>query len=122
MSKFFTNKELENIEISDDVIVSIVAITASEIDGVVPTGAKPATIYLKELISKKGFGKNVTVTEDNGKIAITISITVEYGKPITEICQNVQKAVYDAVTNYTSLEVTSVDVQVGGIFFPKAAK
>ncbi len=121
MSKFFTNNELQNIEISDDVIVSIVAITASEVDGVVPNG-KPVAMDLKELITKKSFGKNVVVTEEGGKISITISITVEYGKPITEICQNVQKAVYEAVTNYTSLDVTSVDVQVGGIYFPKAAK
>lgn len=120
MSKYFTNDELKNIEISEDAVVSIAALTAAEVEGVVSQGSKPASLDFKELISKKGFGKNVSVSEQDGKLIIDINITVEYGKPITEISRNVQKAVFNAVADSTGLEIGGVNVTVGGIYFQKS--
>jgi len=122
MSKYFTTDELNNIEISDDVIVSLAVMAASEVEGVVPTTIKTTGIDLKEIVSKKSLSKTVTVTETEGKIAIEINITVEYGKPITEISRNVQKAVFDAVTDSTGLSVSAVNVVVAGISVPKVEK
>ena len=119
MGKYFTNDELKNIEISEDAIVSIAALAAAEVEGVVSSGNKPAALDFKELISKKGFGKNVNVSENDGKIAIDINITVEYGRPIADVSRNVQKAVYSAVSASTGLELSAVNVTVGSIYFPK---
>ncbi len=119
MGKYFTNDELANIEISEDAIVSIAAITASEVDGVVASGSKSGSLDFKDIISKKGIGKNVSVSEDDGKITIDLSITVEYGHPIADVSRNVQKAVYSAVADSTGLEIAAVNVTVGSIYFQK---
>lgn len=122
MSKYFTADNLNNIEISDDVIISLAAMAASEVEGVVPSTIKTTGIDLKEIVSKKSLSKAVTVNEAEGKIAIEINITVEYGKPIAEISRNVQKSVFDAVTDSTGLTVSAVNVIVAGIGFPKEEK
>ena len=119
MGKYFTNDDLKNIEISEDAIISIAALTAAEVDGVVSSGNKPSALDFKELISKKGFGKNVSVSEEDGKLAIDINITVEYGRPIAEVSRNVQKAVFSAVSDSIGLELAAVNVTVGSIYFPK---
>ena len=88
-------------------------------EGVVPAGAKNSNIDWKDLLPKKGFGKNVRVESPEGKLVIDVDISVEYGRPIQQISENVQKAVFDAVTSQTGLKVGSVNVHVSGILFPK---
>ena len=120
MSKYISDKEMGNIRISEDVIMSIVAMAASEVDGVVPTGVKTAAVDWKDLISKKGLTKNVRVEmSEDDKVNIDMDISVNYGIPVATIAENVQSAVREAVVNYTGLEVGFVNVHVTGISFPK---
>ncbi len=119
MGKYLTTEALGNIQISDDVITAIVSLAASEVDGVVSIGSKPSTIDIKDIIGKKGFGKNVRVDLSGGLITIDADITIKYGKPIAVIAEKVQHAVRDAVADATGLDVGKVNVHICGIVFPK---
>lgn len=119
MAKTFTVKEADNVEISNDVLVSIIAVATSEVDGVIVNNGKPAA---SEGAVKKSMAKNISVTENDSSLDVTVNITVEYGKPIVPICNNVQKAVYEAVKNYIGIELSSVEVNVSNVYFPKVKK
>ncbi len=119
MGKYLTTEALGNIQISDDVITAIVSLAASEVDGVVSIGSKPSTMDIKDIIGKKGFGKNVRVDLSGGMITIDADITIKYGKPIAVIAEKVQHAVRDAVADATGLDVGKVNVHICGIVFPK---
>ncbi len=119
MGKYLTTEALGNIQISDDVITAIVSLAASEIDGVVSIGSKPSAVDIKDIIGKKGFGKNVRVDISGGMITIDADITITHGKPIAMIAEKVQDAVRDAVSDATGLAVGKVNVHVCGIVFPK---
>lgn len=119
MSKYLSSEELGNIQISEEVIIAIVSIAAAEIEGVVVPGGKQSAIDRKEVLARKGLGKNVKVDLTEGKVTIDLDITVEYGSPIAQIAVNVQTAVHEAVTSQTGLEVKNINVHVSGITFPK---
>lgn len=119
MAKYLNSEEIEGIQISEDVVVAIAAIAAGDVEGVVPIGAKGAAVDWKDLLPRKGVGKNVRVEAPEGKLVIDLDITVEYSKSIRQIAENVQKAVFDAVTGQTGLPVESVNIHVVGIQFPR---
>ena len=112
MAKYLSSEDACNVQISEEVITAIVAIAAGDVEGVVPAGVKNPNIDWKDLLPKKGFGKNVRVESPEGRLNIDVDISVEYGRPIQQISENVQKAVFDAVTSQTGLKVESVNVHV----------
>ena len=109
MAKYLSSEDACNVQISEEVITAIVAIAAGDVEGVVPAGVKNPNIDCK----------NVRVESPEGRLNIDVDISVEYGRPIQQISENVQKAVFDAVTSQTGLKVESVNVHVSGIRFPK---
>ena len=120
MGKYLTTEALGNIQISDDVITAIVSLAASEVDGVAAIGGKPSTIDIKDIIGKKGFGKNVRVDISGSLITIDADITIVYGNPIATIAEKVQHAIRDAVSDATGMDVDKVNIHICGIVFPKA--
>lgn len=85
MAKYLSSEDACNVQISEEVITAIVAIAACDVEGVVPAGAKNSNIDWKDLLPKKGFGKNVRVESPEGKLVIDVDISVEYGRPIQQV-------------------------------------
>lgn len=67
MAKYLSSEDACNVQISEEVITAIVAIAACDVEGVVPAGAKNSNIDWKDLLPKKGFGKNVRVESPEGQ-------------------------------------------------------
>ncbi|PWL53415.1 MAG: Asp23/Gls24 family envelope stress response protein [Clostridiales bacterium] len=103
------------VKISEDVIASVAAVAAGEIDGVkFVTGKKPASI------SKKA-NKYVKLTFTDSSVTVDVSIVVKYGYIIPEVGQAVQDNVQDCVESMTGLRVDAVNVHCTGIAFAKEA-
>ena len=119
MAKYLTNEQLGNVQISEEVVISLVSMAAAEVPGVVATGVKPKSSSWKDLITKGSFGKNVRVEMKDNKIDVDMDLTVMYGIPAAKIASDVQQAVMDSLTNYTGLTVGAVNVHICGITFPK---
>jgi len=101
--------ELGNIHISEEVLASISAAAALEVEGV-SSLTNP---------SKKNAARGVRVKLEEEKVVVTMAVLMAYGHTIPEMGKAVQEAVKNAVESMTGLEVAAVNVSVSGIVFPQ---
>ena len=111
--------ELGNIHISEEVLAAISAAAALEVDGVSSLAANLGS-DIAELLGKKNLAKGVRVRMEDDKVVVELSVLMTYGHTIPEMCKAVQEGVKNAVESMTGLEVSAVNVNVGGITFPAA--
>ncbi|MBQ1251934.1 MAG: Asp23/Gls24 family envelope stress response protein [Firmicutes bacterium] len=110
-----------SVRISDDVVATIAAIAAVEIEGVGGMcGTRAGEII--EKLGKKNSGKGVKVDVDGNNVKITLNMLVIYGHKIQAVCAEVQEAVKASVEGMTGLHVSEITVVVQGILTPQDAK
>lgn len=113
-SKQYIKQEQENghIYISEDVIGSIVAHAACEIEGVIGVSTKPGS-DIAEFIGRRNWAKGIKVgIEDNNELIIDCNIVIAFGTNVVEVSSAVQKAIISAVEAMAGLTVSSVNVNV----------
>ena len=103
--------ELGQVKISDDVVIIIAGIAASQVKGV-NTARTGVTDGITNLFSKNNYakGKKVEVTEET--VVVDIFINVEYGYRINELAKEVQLAIKKEIETMTDLQVAAVNVHV----------
>ena len=95
-------QENGNVMISEDVVTTIVAHAAQEVEGV------------EGLHSRKSWGgKNmrIQIAEDN-TLTIACNLIVKYGYSVIDVAKNAQAAVTAAVESMTGVKVTQTDMNV----------
>ena len=103
-----------SVRISDDVVATIAAIAAGEIDGVGGMcGSRAGDII--EKLGKKNIAKGVKVEVENGNVKINMNLLASYGYKIQTVCEEVQAAVKSSVEGMTGLHVSEVSIVVQGI-------
>lgn len=103
-----------SVKISDDVVATIAAIAAAEIDGVGGMCGSLAGDIIERL-GKKNSAKGVKVEVENNSVKISMNILVGYGYRIPDVCAEAQTAVKSAVEGMTGLRVAEVSILVQGI-------
>lgn len=103
------------ITISEDVIASIAAIAAGEIDGVASLG----TALVTDFLAKKPASKGVKVAIAEESVELFVTITVKKGVVIPTVAKAVQEATISAVESMTGIRVEAVNVKVAGVSFEK---
>lgn len=107
-----------SVRISDEVVATIAAIAAGEIEGVgAMCGSRAGDII--EKLGKKNSAKGVKVEVEEGQVKINMNLLVSYGYKILEVCEEVQAAVKAAVEGMTGLHVAEVSIVVQGIALQK---
>ena len=109
-----------NIKIADDVIASIAAIAAGDVEGVASLGGG---LDISEILGKKqpiARGIKIGYAED----AVTVDMTVfmKYGVVVIDTAKKIQESVVNAIESMTGKTVAYVNVTVGGITFEKTAE
>ena len=112
--------ELGNIHISEEVLAAISAAAALEVEGVSSLAANLGS-DIAELLGKKNLAKGVRVKLEDEKVEVDLSVLMSYGHTIPEMGKAVQDAVKTAIESMSGLEVSAVNVNVGGITFPPKA-
>lgn len=107
-----------SINISEEVISSLVRTAIAEVDGVAGL-SNTAGAELAEFIGLKTVTKGVKVRFDDGVIIVDAIITVRYGCNIVNIARAVQDKVQPLVISTTGIEKTQVNVHVAGVEFDK---
>ena len=102
------------VHISSEVVSSIAAMAANEVEGVCGLAANVGTEFA-ELLGKKSLAKGVKLHLDEETIRVECNVVLYYGYPIPETSAKVQNEVAAAIESMTGLSVTSVDVNVCGI-------
>ena len=110
--------EQGSINISEDVISSMVRAAVMEVEGVAGL-SNTAGAEIAELIGIKSVTKGVKVQFNEEKIVVDAIITVHYGSKIVEVAQNVQEKVLNVIQSTTGFEQAEVNVHVSGIAFEK---
>ena len=108
-------QENGSVMISEDVIATIVAHAANEVEGVVGLSVKTGA-DIAELIGKKNWGKGVKIViNEDDKLSIECNITISYGQSVVAVAKTVQDAITNAVESMTGVEIVAVNVNVCGI-------
>lgn len=122
-SKEYVARVMENgsIQISEEVIASIAAMAAQDVEGVYGLGSGAPNDLAK--LTKKAVTRDIRV-EISGEDAISIDcyIIVLYGYSVVDVAKNVQETVCATVESTTGCKVSDVNVSIGGICLPKTAK
>ena len=107
-----------SINISDDVIATMVKTAVKEVESVsgLTSTAGPA---VAELLSKKSTAKGIKIKFDEDAIIIDTAILVKYGSNVVNVAKAVQENVTNAVQSMTGLEQVTVNVHVSGVAFEK---
>jgi len=112
MADEFIATENGNIQISEEVIVRISAISAREVEGVTGLGAGSS---LSELLTKKSSSKGIKVSKSDDKTDIEVHVTVKFGVRINDVARKIQESVKTAVETYAGIENITVNVYVDAI-------
>ena len=103
--------ELGNIRISDDVVKTIAAKAASDVEGVYKLAGGVAD-EVSKILGKKRPTNGVKVEVGEKECSIEVFIIVEYGYLISDVAHEIQKAVLQAVSELSGLKVVEVNVYV----------
>ncbi len=106
--------DLGAVRISNDVIIAIASIAATEIKGVHKMGGGLGKT-LCEMLTKKPIVKGVKIQTTDGDVRLVVSIIVDYGVDIPRIADEVQEKVKIAVEKMTGLVLAEVNVMVEGV-------
>lgn len=115
MSLEITN-DYGSIDISNEVIASVVGGKAVECYGIVGMASRQQVRDgLAEILGHENYAKGIVVKEDNGILDVDMYIIVSYGVKISEVAQNVQATVKYTLENTLKLKVNSVNIFVQGV-------
>lgn len=112
------NDEFGSVQISEDVVASIAALTAKEVEGVNST-AGTITNELAGKFGVKNLSKGVKAIIDGDNVMIDMNINMEYGYSIMKTCSMLQEKVVQTVNNMTGLNVIEVNVRIAGVAIEK---
>lgn len=102
------------LRVSNDVIVKIAELSATEISGVASENGKLMVAQSKKGIASL-FTYPVQVSLSKEAAVITISIITEQGSKAVSVASAVQANVKSAVQNMTGITVSKVNVNIVGI-------
>lgn len=106
--------ELGNVKIADDVVKTVAAKATEDVEGVYKLAGGVADEFSK-ILGKKRPTNGIKVEVGEKECTIEAYIIVEYGYHIAEVAENVQKSVFQEVTEITGLKVVAVNVYVQDI-------
>lgn len=110
----YEDKDGNTVQISEDVIASIAAMSMKDIKGVCAVG----TGMKNGLMEKLGWedlakGVNVEVLEDG--VIVDVVISVNFDKKIMEVSKEVQEKIQTTIKDMTDMDVIAVNVRVAGV-------
>ncbi|HDT8473449.1 TPA: Asp23/Gls24 family envelope stress response protein [Staphylococcus pseudintermedius] len=112
-----------SIDISNEVIASIVGGKAVECYGIVGMASRQQVRDgIAEILGHENYAKGIVVREDNDVLDVDMHIIVSYGVKISEVAQNVQSTVKYTLENTLKLKVNSVNIFVQGVRFNNDGK
>ena len=109
------------IHIAEEVIASIAALAASEIEGVCGLSANLGS-DLAEMLGVKNLGKGVKLEIVGDDVTIDCNVVVLYGYSVLDVAKSVQERVASSVESTTGMHVKQINVNICGISLPKEAK
>jgi len=113
---FERSTKLGNINVTNEVIATIVGGAVTECYGVVGMASQKALKDgLYELLKRENYARGVIVEDGEAGINVDVYIIVGYGMKISEIVYEVQKKVKYVLESTLDIEIASINVYVQGV-------
>ncbi|MGY3703608.1 Asp23/Gls24 family envelope stress response protein [Vagococcus martis] len=104
------------IEISNDVIATVVGGAATDIYGIVGMASKnQIKDNLNDILGKENYSRGVVVRQEENGVAVDVYIMVSYGTKISEVSRNVQEKVKYNLETMLGVVANSVNVFIQGV-------
>jgi len=103
------------IDIDEDAIASIVREAVRSCYGVVAIGQPHRGSPIIKRLTSPFHRDKICIALTDSRIAVRLSIVVEYGTPIATVARNVIQTVTFQITRTLGIEVDRVDVNVSGL-------
>jgi len=105
------------ITIAEDVIASIARIAAEKVDGIAQSSGGSSG-GLRSIFGGEDIAPNIKTELADDTARLELRIAVEYGYPVHEVAQGVQKNVQSDIEKMAGVTVSSIDVYVKKVVPP----
>ena len=102
-----------DVKIADDVVASIAAIAAGEVDGVSAMNGGIGDMLKNTVGISNGSGVRVDVA--GNMVRVDLAVVIKYGHNVMETSKTVQDKVKNSIENMTGLNVTDVNIRITGV-------
>jgi uncharacterized alkaline shock family protein YloU len=103
-----------SVNISEDVVATIVATATAEVEGVYCLYFSPHKEAMQKL-TRKGIARSVKLSIDGDDISVDVHILLAKGFAANEVGVDVQKAVISAIEDAVGVIVRAVNVHICGV-------
>ena len=114
-----SSDEKGSINICQNVVAVIAASAAVENDGVYGLYQSPGR-ELTTVSGKKGISKGIRVNIDGDDITVDVYFIANLGHSVSEVGEQVQKAVKTAIEEAVGATVSAVNIHICGVSLKKA--
>ncbi|MCD8901920.1 Asp23/Gls24 family envelope stress response protein [Staphylococcus gallinarum] len=105
-----------SIDISNEVIASVVGSKAVECYGIVGMASRQQVRDgIAEILGYNNYAKGIIVKEENGLVNIDMYIIVSFGTKISEVASNLQSTIKYTVEQTLKVKVNSINIFVQGV-------
>lgn len=108
-----SKKDIGTIRIADDVVATIAAYAAMEVEGVASLAGGITKSQLSH--GTKKLGKSVRVEVTKNGVRAELAIVMDYGFNIPVTSGRIQRKVQAEIENMTGLTVLDVNIRIAGI-------
>ncbi|OJG78735.1 alkaline-shock protein [Enterococcus pallens] len=110
------NTQTGMIEISNEVIATVVGGAVTDVFGIVGMASKnQIKDNITEILRKENYSRGVVVRQEENGIAVDVYTIVSYGTKISEVSRNVQEKVKYNLETLLGVKANSVNVFVQGV-------
>ncbi|MGL9726907.1 Asp23/Gls24 family envelope stress response protein [Enterococcus sp. DIV0756] len=110
------NTQTGMIEISNDVIATVVGGAVTDVFGIVGMASKnQIKDNITEILRKENYSRGVVVRQEENGIAVDVYTIISYGTKISEVSRNVQEKVKYNLETMLGVTANSVNVYVQGV-------
>ncbi len=103
------------VKVADEVVASIAALAAGEVEGVSGTTGSIGQKLMKTVGMRSGSGSGVRVDIAGNMVRVDLALVMKYGYNVMETCRKVQDKVKGAIENMTGLNVTDVNIRITSV-------
>ena len=107
----YEDKDGNTVQISEEVIASIAAMSMKDVKGVCAVGSGMKN-GLMEKLGWEDLAKGVTVDVLEDGVIVDVKISVAFDKKIMEVSKEVQDKIQSTIKDMTDMDVIAVNVRV----------
>ena len=110
------NNDYGNIDISNDVIATVVGSKVVECYGIVGMASKQQVRDgIAEILGRENYAKGIVIHSTNDSINVDMYVIVSYGVKISETARHIQQAIFNSLTTMTTIEPSQINVHITNI-------